>query len=121
MMKITFKAPLRQASLSLAASLLLTGSFAFAQQTITYTDGENNGTAIGYGVDSNSVAARFASSPGVGGFKVEGASVSRDSLVGGLGLGAELQEGLIVQLGYYGEHSSDFESHSLLGSVNLKF
>lgn len=70
--------------------------------------------------DSNSVTARFASSP-VGSFKAEGASVDRDSLVGGFGLGAQLQEGLIIQLGYYGEKSSDFESHSLLGSVNLKF
>lgn len=71
--------------------------------------------------DSNSVAARFASSPGVGGFTVEGASVARDSLVGGLGLSAELHEGLILQLGYYGETSSDFESHSLFGAMNYAF
>ena len=70
--------------------------------------------------DSSSVSARFASSPG-GGFSVEGAQVARDSLVGGFGLGAVLQEGLIVQLGYYGELSSEFESHSLLGSVEIKF
>lgn len=70
--------------------------------------------------DSNSLTARFASSP-VGAFTSEGASVDRDSLISGFGLGAEIREDLVVQLGYYGELSSDYESHSLLGSLNLKF
>jgi T5SS/PEP-CTERM-associated repeat protein/autotransporter-associated beta strand protein len=71
--------------------------------------------------DSNSVAARFAASPGVGGFTVEGPKAARDSLVGGLGMTVLLDEGLSASLGYFGEFNPDFQSHSLNGSINLAF
>ena len=71
--------------------------------------------------DSNSVAARFAASPGVGGFTVKGAQADRDSLMTSLGMTALLSDGLTASLGYFGEFSSDFQSHSLNGSLSLAF
>lgn len=71
--------------------------------------------------DSNSVAARFAASPGIGGFTVQGAQADRDSLIGSLGMTALLDDGLTASLGYFGEFSPDFQSHSLNGSINFAF
>jgi uncharacterized protein YhjY with autotransporter beta-barrel domain len=71
--------------------------------------------------DSNSVAARFASSPGVGGFTVEGPKADRNSLVGSLGMAALLSDSLTASVGYFGEFGPNFQSHSLNGSITLKF
>lgn len=71
--------------------------------------------------DSSSVAARFAASPGVGGFTVKGANTYRDSLIGSLGMTALLSDGLTASVGYFGEFSPDFQSHSLSGSINFAF
>jgi len=69
---------------------------------------------------SESVTARFAGGA-AGNFTVNGASTSRDSLIGSLGISALLSEGLTAQVGYYGEHNSDLEIHSLNASFDFSF
>lgn len=69
---------------------------------------------------SESISARFAGSA-AGNFTVDGATTSRDSVIGSLGISALLGEGLTAQLGYYGEHNSDLEIHSLNASFNFSF
>lgn len=69
---------------------------------------------------SESVTARFAGSA-AGNFTVDGASTSRDSLIGSFGLSALLSEGFTAELGYYGEHNSQLEIHSINASLNFSF
>lgn len=70
--------------------------------------------------DSESITARFAGSAAES-FTASGSSYSRDSLTIATGVSAQIKEGLTIQLGYWGEHNSQIEIHSINASLNLAF
>ena len=70
--------------------------------------------------DNGSVNARLASGAG-NFFTVQGSDIARDSVVAGAGAQLLFSDAISALLGYSAEANSDYEIHSINGSVNFRF
>jgi len=70
--------------------------------------------------DNGSVNARLASGAG-NFFTVQGSDIARDSVVAGAGAQLLFSDAISALLGYSAEANSDYEIHSINGSMNFRF
>jgi outer membrane autotransporter protein len=105
---------------SMRSTLLAKVSYDWKINTFTLRPYARLGWQHEFMDDSQAVSARFTAGTG-NIFTVQGSDMARDSVVGGAGMQMLFSETISALLGYSVEASSDYEIHSINGSMNFRF